>query len=84
MWQIESAIDGDSFKVIKEEMYAIERNTLFRHSINTLCCSMYVLFLLCRSVYCLCVNVPPGVNPIADDKYIIHIHIYIYIYIYCS
>ena len=36
---------------------------------------LYVLFSLCRSVYCLCVNVrctlPPGVNLIAVNKYII-------------
>jgi len=37
----------------------------------------YVLFVLCRSVYCLCVNVyctvllPPGVNPLAVNKYIV-------------
>ena len=40
-----------------------------------LCCSMYCLYLCCY-VYSLCVNVyctvplPPGVNPIAVDKYI--------------
>jgi len=27
------------------------------HSPKLMCCSMYVLFVLCRSVYCLCVNV---------------------------
>jgi len=35
MWQIESVRDGNSFKVLKEEMYVIERNILFRHSIHT-------------------------------------------------
>jgi hypothetical protein len=37
-------------------------------------CSVYSVSLCC-SVYCLCVNVylqlPPGVNPIAVNKYII-------------
>jgi len=36
----------------------------------------YVLFVLCRSLYCLCVNVctvllPPGGYPVAVNKYII-------------
>jgi hypothetical protein len=43
-----------------------------------LCCSVYRLCRLCCSVYCLCVNVyctvcvlPPAVNPVAVNKYII-------------
>jgi hypothetical protein len=36
----------------------------------------YVLFVLCRSVYCLCVMctelLPPGGDPIAVNKYIIY------------
>jgi len=38
----------------------------------------YVLFVLYRSMYCLCVNVyvllPPGDNPIAVNKYIIGLY----------
>ena len=31
---------------------------------------LYLLFSLCCSVYCLCVLLPPGVNPISVSKYI--------------
>ena len=50
---------------------------------------MYVLFwVFCFIVLCcvcLCVNtvqLPPGVKPIAVNKYIIHTHIYIYMVCY--
>ena len=47
---------------------------MFMYSCCYACSVLYILFSFCCSVYCLCVNVylqlPPGVNPIAVNKYI--------------
>ena len=49
----------------------------------------YVLFVLCRSVYCFCVYMctvllPPGVNPIAVNKHLFFFYIYRFILFYTS
>ena len=51
---------------------------MFMYSYCYVCSVLYILLSLCCSMYCLCLNVyctvllPPGVNPIAVNKYIIY------------